>query len=180
MSSHSTPAQDGTAAAATVGRHETHRQVLRREFLAAALYMALVLLAGLVVVPTGYLPSDRTIVATMLGTAVGLVLAHWLAFRLASHVSDASGVWPGSAAQEAGAQVLGGLAVATAGAVPFLLLDGTTALRLSLLALGAMPAVVGLGIARSRGRSWLSSAFFAAAVLVLSLAVVLVKSLLGH
>lgn len=166
--------------AAPTAPHDTHRQALRREFLASALYMALVLLAGLVVVPTGALPSDRAIAGTMLGTAVGLILAHWLAFRLASHMSDASGVSPGSAAQEAGAQVLGGLAVATVGAVPFLLLDGTAALRVSLFALSAMPAVVGLGIARSRGRSWLTSSLFALGVLALAIGVVLLKSALSH
>jgi len=28
----------------------------------------------------------------MIGTAVGLVLAHWLAFRLAAHLAEESGV----------------------------------------------------------------------------------------
>lgn len=181
MTSQGATGRDGTTTTdPSPGHHDTHRQILRREFLAAALYMAMVLLAGLVVVPTESLPSDWTIVAAMLGTAVGLIVAHFLAFRLASHLSDASGTWPGSAAQEAGAQVLGGLAVAAVGAVPFLLLDGTPALRVSLFALAAMPAVVGLGIARSRGRSWLSSALFTAAVLALALGVVLLKSALAH
>jgi hypothetical protein len=61
---------------------ESHAQLVAREFFAAALYTALVLLAALVAVPVDRLPDDADLVATMAGTAIGLVLAHWLAFRL--------------------------------------------------------------------------------------------------
>jgi hypothetical protein len=161
-------------------RHQSHRQILEREFLAAALYMALVLLAALVVLPKEQLPADRTVVALLLGTAVGLITAHWVAFRLASHLTEAGGVWAGSAAQEGAAQVAGGVAVAVVASAPFLVADGEPALRVSLLLLSALPAVTGLAIARMRGRSWLRSGLFAVSVLALALLVVLVKTAVGH
>lgn len=151
-----------------------------REFFAAALYMALVLLAVLVAVPTERLPSDESVVGLLIGSAIGLTLAHWLAFRLAAHLTEDGGFAAQSAAREAAAQIAGGVGVATLGAVPFLLLDGEAALTGALVVLAAMPALTGLAIARLRGRSWLSSLLAAAVVLLVAVVVVLVKEGLGH
>lgn len=151
-----------------------------REFFAAALYMALVLLAVLVAVPTEILPSDESVVGLLIGSAIGLTLAHWLAFRLAAHLTEEGGFAAQSAAREAAAQVAGGVGVAALAAVPFLLLDGETALTGALVVLAAMPALTGLAIARLRGRSWLSSLVTAAVVLLLAVVVVMVKEGLGH
>jgi hypothetical protein len=164
----------------TAAPDASHRRVLAREFFAAALYMALVLLAALVGFPSSRLPSDNVVVITLIGTALGLILAHWLAFRLAAHLTDEGGVWSGSAAQEAGAQIAGGVGVAVVAALPFMVLDGTDALRVSLLLLAAMPALTGLAIARLRQRSWLGSAIFAAVVFAVAVAIVEVKAALGH
>jgi hypothetical protein len=160
--------------------HASHQRVLAREFFAAALYMALVLLAALVGFPSARLPSDHVVVVTLIGTALGLILAHWLAFRLAAHQTDEGGVWSGSAPQEAAAQIAGGVGVAVLAALPFLVLDGTDALRISLLLLAAMPALTGLAIARLRQRSWLGSSIFAAVVFAVALVIVEVKAALGH
>jgi hypothetical protein len=159
---------------------ESHHRVLEREFLAAALYMALVLLAALVAFPVKRLPSDEIVVATLIGTAVGLVLAHWLAFRLAAHLTDEGGVWSGSAPQEAAAQVAGGVGVALLASLPFLVLDGADALRVSLLLLAAMPALTGLAIARLRGRSWLGAGIASAVVFAVAVAIVEIKAAVGH
>jgi hypothetical protein len=161
-------------------RGEAHGRVLAREFFAAALYMALVLLAALVAFPVRQLPDDHVVVATLVGTALGLILAHWLAFRLAAHLTDEGGVWSGSAPQEAGAQIAGGVGVALLASLPFLVLDGAEALRVSLLLLAAMPALTGLAIARLRGRSWITSGIAAAVVFVLAVAVVEIKAAVGH
>jgi hypothetical protein len=155
-------------------------QQLAREFLASALYMALVLLAALVGLPVRQLPSDAVVVATLVGTAVGLILAHWLAFRLASHLTVAGGVWEGAAVREAGAQVLGGLAVALVASLPFVFLDGADALDVALLLLALMPAATGLVIARLRGHSWLRSIVLSAVVLAVAVAVVEFKAAVGH
>lgn len=158
----------------------SHQQILAREFFAAALYMALVLLAALVGFPVAKLPSDTVVVLTLVGTAFGLILAHWLAFRLAAHLTDEGGVWSASAPQEAGAQIAGGVGVALLAALPFLVLDGAEAVRVSLLLLAAMPSLTGLAIARLRGRSWLASGVAAGVVLAVAVAVVEVKAAVGH
>jgi hypothetical protein len=155
-------------------------RVTAREFFAAALYMALVLLAALVAVPTDRLPPDEAVAGLLVGSAIGLTLAHWLAFRLAANLTVEGGFATESAAREAGAQIGGGLAVAAVAALPFLLLHGEAALIGSLVLLAALPALTGIAIARLRGRPWLSSLVFGAIVLSASAVVVLVKSALGH
>jgi hypothetical protein len=159
---------------------DKHSRILAREFFAAALYMALVLLAALVALPVERLPDDEALVLTLVGTAIGLVLAHWLAFRLAAHLTEEGGVWAGSAAQEAGAQISGGVAVAVVASAPFVVLDGAEALRVALVLLAAMPAVTGMAIARLRGRSWVATAIAAGLVFVIAVAIVEIKAAVGH
>ena len=128
--------------------------MLVREFLASTLYLTLVLLAALVAVPVERLPPDERLVWVILGTSLGLLLAHWFAFRLATRITTEQGVWSPTAAREAGAQLAGGLCVALLAAAPFVLLDGSAALWTSLLLLAALPAVAGLLVARLGGRTW--------------------------
>lgn len=151
-----------------------------REFFAAALYMALVLLAVLVAVPTESLPSDASIVGLLIGSAIGLTLAHWLAFRLAAHLTEEGGFAAQSAVKEAVAQIAGGVTVAALATLPFVLLDGEAALLGALVVLAALPAATGVAIARLRGRSWLATLATAAVVLVVAIVVVLIKEGLGH
>jgi hypothetical protein len=142
--------------------------------------MALVLLGVLLAVPTESLPSDQPVVGLLMGSAIGLTLAHWMAFGLAAQLTEEGGFAAQSAAREAAAQIAGGVGVAALAAAPFLLLDGEAALTGALVVLAAMPALTGLAIARLRGRSWLSSLVAAAVVLLLAVVVVLVKEGLGH
>jgi hypothetical protein len=157
-----------------------HRKLLARELLASALYVTLVLLAALVAVPSDRLPPDRRLVGIIVGSSVGLLLAHWFAFRLAARITTEQGDWTPPAAQEAAAQLAGGLSVALLAAVPFLVLEGSTALSTALWLLAALPAVAGVLIARLQGRSWTFALVTGAWVLLLALAVVLVKTALGH
>ena len=157
-----------------------HSRVLAREFFASALYVAIVLLAALVALPQSQLPSDVSVVATLFGTAAGLVLAHFVAFRLAAHLTSESGVAPAHVAREAGAGLAGGLLVAALAATPYLLWDAGDALIATLLALAVLPALMGLAIARLRGRSWPTSLLAAGIAVVIALVVVLVKYELGH
>ncbi|MDO8150415.1 hypothetical protein [Isoptericola sp. b408] len=159
---------------------DAEARLAAREFFASALYMALVLLAALVAVPTDRLPSDEAVAGLLVGSAIGLTLAHWLAFRLASHLTEGGGFATESAAREAGAQIAGGVAVAAVAALPFLLLDGAAALIGSLVLLATLPAVTGVAIARLRGRPWLTSLVTGAVALTLAAVVVLVKSAVGH
>jgi hypothetical protein len=158
----------------------THRRLLAREALASALYLALVLLAGLVVLPVDALPADNVVVAGLVGTAVGLVLAHWFAFRLAAHLTAEGGRWSRSAAQEAAAQVAGAAAVAAVAALPFLVVSGRTAVLVSLALLATLPALTGALVARLRGAPTVGTVVTALVVLLLALAVVAAKAALGH
>jgi hypothetical protein len=157
-----------------------HRQRVRREFVANALYVDLVILAGLVVVPADEIPEDRTEVAVLiLGGSFGLLAAHWLAFRLAVQVTTV-GNWHKAASQEAAAQLAGGLGVAVLAVLPFLVFSGTTALRGALVALVAPLVAVGLAIGRLRGLPWFESAIVALIALLVSGVVVGVKIGVGH
>lgn len=157
-----------------------HSRLLAREFMAAALYLAIVLLTALSAVPREYLPADRDLVLMLFGTSLGLVLAHWLAFRLAAHLTADGGVHTATAAQEATAQIAGGVSVAFLAALPFLVLDGNAATTLSLIVLAILPGLTGAAIARLRGRSWPVSIATAGIVLVLTVTVVVIKNAVGH
>lgn len=171
----------GFDASTTVGTPDPHhRRALAREFLASALYVAIVLLTALVALPKARLPSDTSVVATMVGTAVGLIAAHFVAFRLAAHMTSEEGVAPAPVLEEAGAGFAGGLVVAILAALPFALLDGQDALLATLIALAILPALMGLAIARLRGYSWAASVVTAGLVLIMALAVVGLKTTLGH
>lgn len=150
-----------------------------REALASALYVALVLITTLAVLPVDRIPSDQEMVKLLLGSAVGLVAAHWIAFRFASRIATDGGEWTTEAAREAGAQLVGGLAVAAAAAVPFLFLDGRSAVLASLVVLALVPALAGYGIARRQGRSRLAALSFALGALIVAGLVVTLKATLS-
>jgi hypothetical protein len=152
-----------------------HDRLLLREFLASALYLDIVLLAALVAIPDRDLPTDNEMVILMLSTAVGLLAAHWFAFRMAAHVTAEGGSWDQHARGEAFAQLLGGLSAALLASLPYLLFDAGTARNLALWVLAAVPAVIGLAIGRVRGRSWFRSSIFAMISLALASAVVFLK-----
>lgn len=157
-----------------------HARLLAREGIASSLYLALVLLGAVVATPADSFPSDRVAIKLLLGTALGLVLAHWLAFRLAARLTDSSGGLTATAGQEAGAQILGALAVALAATGPFLVLDGRAARISALLVLAALPASAGLMIARLNGLGWSGALLRGAVVLVLATVVVAVKASVDH
>jgi hypothetical protein len=158
---------------------DVERVAAAREFFAAALYMALVQWAVLVAVPTERVPDAATVVPLLLGTAVGLVLAHWLAFRLAAHLTE-GGFAVASAAREAGSQVAGGVSVGVIAALPFVAFDAETAIQIAVAVLAALPALTGMAIARLRGRSWGASVLVGGVVLIAALAVVAIKAAAGH
>jgi hypothetical protein len=159
---------------------DVHRRALAREFFASALYVALVLLAALVALPRDRLPTDRAVMATLFGTALGLVLAHFVAFRFAAHFTAEAGRAEAPLIQEAGAGLAGGLLVAIIAGIPYVLVEGDDALLGSLIALATLPAIMGGAIARLRGRSLTQSLAAAGLALVAAMVVVYVKDFLGH
>ncbi len=162
------------------GEASVHRRALAREFFASALYVALVLLAALVALPRDRLPTDHAVMATLFGTALGLVLAHFVAFRFAAHFTAEAGRAEAPLIQEAASGLAGGLLVAIIAGIPYVVFDGDDALLGSLIALATLPAVMGGAIARLRGRSRAQSLAAAGLALVAAMAVVYVKDFLGH
>jgi hypothetical protein len=163
-----------------MGHRGSHVRALAREFFASALYVAIVLLAALIALPKARLPSDTAVAATLLGTAVGLVVAHFVAFRFAAHFTAEGGVADTPVIQEAGAGLAGGAMVAVLAALPFAVWDGEDALIAALVALALLPALMGLSIARLRGRSWTGSILAAAIGFLVAALAVAVKYELGH
>jgi hypothetical protein len=174
------PPTTGGPLGAAGSPHPSHVRALAREFFASALYVAMVLLTALVALPKDRLPSDGSVVATLFGTALGLILAHFVAFRLAAHFTAESGIAPAPVAQEAGAGLAGGLVVATLAALPFAVLNGQDALIATLIALAILPAIMGVAIARLRGRAWGVSLIAGGIALGLALVVVGAKYALSH
>lgn len=74
---------DAVTAESPGGTAEGDRGGPVRELLAGALYLCLVLLGAVAATPAATFPDDRQAVRLIAGTSLGLVLAHWLAFRLA-------------------------------------------------------------------------------------------------
>lgn len=126
------------------------------------------------------MPSDTSVVATMIGTAVGLIAAHVVAFRLAAHLTSEGGMASAPELQEAAAGFAGGLVVAVLASLPFVILDGPDALLATLIALSILPALKGLAIARLRGRSWGTSMLAAGIVLGIALSLVALKTAGAH
>lgn len=157
-----------------------HRGNLAREFFASALYVAMVLLAALIALPKDRLPADSAVVATLFGTATGLVVAHFVAFRLAAHMTSEAGLAPAEVLQEAGAGLAAGLLVASLAALPYLVWNADEALIATLITLAMLPTFTGVAIARLRGRSWAVAAIAGAIALALAMGAVLAKHLLGH
>lgn len=177
--SHPAPARDLAGVDGSPSEPDHHRRALAREALASALYLAVVLLATLVAVPRTRLPADRLLVELIIGGGFGLVLAHWVAFRLAVPVTS-RGAWSVAAAQEGTAAMAGGLVTAALAALPFLILDGDAAITCSVALLAAIPALAGGLSARLRGHSWGRTLLTALLALGLTAVAVVTKIVLQH
>jgi hypothetical protein len=158
-----------------------------REISVMILYLSVVLLATLTAVPSG---SDvqtgdddggwlSPVVAIVWGTTVGLALAHWFAFRLAT--SALGGGSPSGHDVSLGfAQVLGAIAVAAVTTLAIVLAPPGVEVQ----AAGFVPAcfigAAGFGVARAGGRSRPASLVMASVVLAVGLIVAGTKAWLGH
>lgn len=153
---------------------EPSRAELVREFFTMALYIALSLLAVTLVAPTT--GDGWPAAATMLLTALGLVLAHLLAFAMSSRL--VSGGLPDLAgARLLGVQAIAGAAVALLATLPVLVLPNPLGLQVAGVMLFVIIAVVGYWAARHSGASVMRSLVYVAVVAVLVCGVLAVKTL---
>jgi hypothetical protein len=168
-------------AIATRDHVATHRTHLVREAATMVLYVSVVEIAELAAIPEDHFahgrvtgPVGAALLAVVWGTAVGLALAHWFAFRIAAPAFR--GESPTRLDAQVGlAQLAGAVFVAAISSLPVLLLNDVRAQE----ATGDVPAliigVIGYFVARASGRGQLQALAYGVTALALGVAVALVK-----
>jgi hypothetical protein len=156
-----------------------------REAVTMILYVSVVEIAELAAIPEEHFAHGRVtgavggkLLAIVWGTAVGLAIAHWFAFRLAAPAFR--GERPTRVDTYIGlAQVGGAILVAAVSSLPVLILPDVRAQETT----GDVPAlligIVGYLVARSTGRSRLAAIFYGVTALALGVLVALVKTRLA-
>jgi hypothetical protein len=157
------------------------RTEIFREAVTMVLYVSVVEIAELAAIPEQHFsdghvtgPVGASLLAVVWGTAVGLAIAHWFAFRLAAPAFR--GERPTRLDTYIGlAQVGAAMLVALVSSIPVLLFSDVRAQETT----GDVPALVigfvGYLLARYTGRSRLTSLFYAATALALGVLVAIVK-----
>jgi hypothetical protein len=176
-----------TTLVGTSPAHSEQRAEILREAITMVLYVSVVEIAELAALPESHLANGRVtgavggqLLAIVWGTAVGLAIAHWFAFRLAAPAFR--GERPGRQDTYIGlAQVGGAMFVAVVSSLPVVFLSDVRAQEFT----GDVPALligaVGYVIARYSGKSRITSIAFGVTALALGVLVATVKSLLaGH
>lgn len=162
----------------TAVTEENERLEWWREAVTMALYVSLSLLAVLVALPPGSSLSETDLGLTVLITAVALLLAHQVAFRLSSRLVN-RGLLDDAGRKLLSAQVVGGLGAAAVASLPVFLL-GSDGIRVSELVLLLFVAATGYRAARSVPTSRTRALGYVGFVVLLVLVVLFVKSLVGH
>src|SRR3954451_19993763 len=164
--------------------NDDHAEIFR-EAVTMVLYVSVVEIAELAALPESHF-ADGTVtgavggqlLAIVWGTAVGLALAHWFAFRLAAPAFR--GERPTRHDTYIGlAQVAGAMFVAAVSSLPVLVLSDVRAQETT----GDVPpliiGIVGYLIARLSARSRSASFFYGVIALALGVLVAMVKSILA-
>jgi heme/copper-type cytochrome/quinol oxidase subunit 4 len=147
------------------GSQPAEGRELRRYAVEMALYVALSLLAVEVALPRDMEEHETVSVATTLAiTAVGLLAAHWLAFRVSARL-ESGGLLSREQLSILGAQLAGGAAVVMLTVVPILVLPPPTGLFASQLTLLTVIAGVAYAAARPTASRTRSTMYSAAVVL---------------
>lgn len=149
------------------------------------LYLSIVLLAELTALPAGqsdgeavHGPVGWELIAILWGTTIGLALAHWFAFRLATQGLRRGPLrrWD---RRQALSELTGAALVAALASVPVLLLHDETEQEVVLFVLALIIGGVGYLVERASGRARAASLLFGAVALGLGLAVATLKSVLS-
>ena len=161
------------------------RAEIFREAVTMVLYVSVVEIAELTALPEDHFAHGRVtgpvgarLLAIVWGTAVGLALAHWFAFRLAApafrgEVPTVHDTWIGLA------QVGGALFVAAVSSLPILFFSAVREQELA----GDGPALIIGGVAyllaRRSGKPRVTAVFYGVTALALGVLVAAVKSVLA-
>jgi hypothetical protein len=156
------------------------RTELLRDGVEMALYIALSLLAVMVALPSALERTETVEVALILiVTAIGLLAAHWLAFRVSARLTT-GGLLSQQELAILAAQLAGGAAVVAVAVVPILVLEPPNGLFVAQIALLAVIAGVAYLAARPRAPNRGVAFLYAAAVVAGAAVIVFIKDLVGH
>ncbi len=144
-----------------------------------ALYVSIVLLAAMVAIDGDELVHDRELFYLIWGTTLGLAIAHWVAFTMASGL--VRGGFDRESTVLALTQLTGATAVALVCTLPVLLLPGDSQADVVRLVLGLILGLTGYMTARHHGAGAVRSATAGGVALGIGLAAALIKNVLsGH
>jgi hypothetical protein len=143
-----------------------------------ALYVSVVLLAELAAIPADEFPKGWAMVALIWGTTLGLALAHWFAFTVASSALT-DGKIEKQDMQVGAAGVVGALLVALVATIPEVLLATRDAERVLLFVPAGFIGFGGFLVARAGDRSVRRSLLWALGFVAAGTAVAFVKLTLG-
>lgn len=157
----------------------------QREELTMALYMAIVTLSVLVFDKPA--ESGWEDVRLIVGSAVGILAAHVLAFRLSAHLHHAKYGSEGEENESIAivdvstfALIRATVAVVVLACVPYLVLPLDAARWVSFLILTLIVGLAAYTVADSGGRSRSRALLYAALVMALAIAVAALKNILSH
>lgn len=176
-------------AATTTFRALTHeadaRAEIFREATVMVLYVSVVEIAELAALPEDHFADGHVtgatsgqLLAILWGTAVGLAVAHWFAFRLAAPAFRGERITKLDT-MIGFSQVAGAVFVAAVSSLPVLFLSDVRAQEFA----GDVPAlivgVIGYLVARATGKTKLASVFYGITALALGVLVATVKLMLA-
>lgn len=175
-----------SASDATHGPRLDERTELWREATTMALYVAIVVLAAVVALPTDGRGEHAggvhglALLGLVWGTTIGLALAHWFAFRLAARGFGGGKVGPHEVAIGL-AQVAGAALVAALCSIPVLVFGRDHDVQFTAFVPALIVGAAGYLVGRESGHTPLRSILVGAAALVLGVAIAVVKNVLaGH
>jgi len=159
--------------------HE-HRAGIWREATVMVLYVSVVEIAELAALPETHVsghatgPVSSQLLAIIWGTAVGLAIAHWFAFRLAGRAFRGDRV-TGLDTKVGLAQMGAAVFVAAASSLPVLLMGDVREQEFTGMIPAVLIGIVGYLIARETGKNRVAAAVYGITALALGVLVATVK-----
>jgi hypothetical protein len=155
------------------------RRELAREAVTTALYVAITLLAALIAIPSDDVPGTVHTAALIWGGAVGLALAHWLAFDVGARLFQTAHL---DRLHKLGGpvSVVAALVVAVITTIPIVIAPEDIASETAICVLAAILGVAGFAVGRRSGAGLIRSLIGAGILLVIAGIVVAVKIAIDH
>jgi hypothetical protein len=148
------------------------------------LYVSIVLLAELAAIPTDHNggvhgPTGWSLIEIIWGTTIGLALAHYFAFTIATH-GLSQGRLTGEDRVEALAEIGGAAVVALMASIPVLLFSPAREQEIVPAVLVLLVGTIAFGVERSNGHSRKTALIYGVGALVIGFLVVTVKEAVAY